>query len=126
MGSAVLLRGCIAWGTERSRIPRLPWFEVTGDAEVDKVEVTIGCAHDIGRFEITVDDGRFARVQVVEYRTELHAYVEHLLSWEASIRHSGQVALQCFALDEVEHEVPVPCVGKVVMYAWQVGMLQAR
>ena len=123
---AVLFWCGIARGTQGLRIPGLPRFEVTGNAEVNEIEMSSGRAHDIRWFEIAENDRRLASVQVVEHCAELDANINDLLFWKASIHCFVQVPLQRFALNEVCHEIPVLRVGKVVVQAWKVGVRQAR
>jgi hypothetical protein len=96
-----LLRGGIAWRTKRHGISRLSWFEVAGDTKVDEVEMTIGCPHDIGWFEITEDDGRYARVQVVKHSAELETDIEDFLKREMPTLCFLQIVLQIFAFNEL-------------------------
>src|SRR6266704_3918201 len=124
--STVLFWCGIAGGTQGFRINGLTRFAVTGNAEVNEIEMSSGRAHNIGWFEIAEDDRRLASVQVVEHCAELDANINDLLSWKASIHCFVQVPLQRFALDEVCHEIPVLRVGKVVVQARKVGMRQAR
>src|SRR6266704_798745 len=124
--STVLFWGRIAGGTQGLCIPELSRFEVTGNAEVNEVEMSSRRAHDIGWFEIAENDRRLASVQVVEHCAELDANINDLFCWKASMPCFVQVPLQRFALDEVCHEIPVLRIGKVVVQAWQVGMRQAR
>ncbi len=62
---AILLRGSIARRAKRHSIFDLARLEMAGDAKVNQVEVPFWCAHDISRFEVSKDDGRLARVQVI-------------------------------------------------------------
>ncbi len=103
---------------------------MASDAEVNQVEVPPWGAHDIGRFEVTKDDGRLARVQVIQHDAELQAGIEHLFNRKmplACLRIANgflQVNLQGLAFNVVHHEIPAPGVAKVVVDARQVRMAQ--
>src|SRR6266566_2784032 len=64
---------------EGNGIPGLPGFEMTGNTEINQVDVFVRGQHNVGGLEITKDDGRLACVQVVQYGAELDADAKDLL-----------------------------------------------
>ena len=82
---AILLRCGIARGAKGDSISGLPRFEVTSRAKVDQIEMAPGSAHDVSRLDITKDDRRLARVQVIKHGTKLDSYVQHGVQREAAI-----------------------------------------
>jgi hypothetical protein len=76
---AVLFRSRVARRTERHSISRLTGREATRYTKIDQVELSCGCAHDIGRLEITKNNRRLPLVQVVKYRAELERHLKHFL-----------------------------------------------
>src|SRR5712692_9757026 len=75
---AILFWRRIAQGAEDIGIFALPRLEVTNNAKIDQVEVSIGCPHDVGGLKVTEDDWGLARVQVVKGGTELDADIQNL------------------------------------------------
>src|SRR6266699_2811770 len=60
-------------------ISGLAQLKAPGNAEIDEVKRTRGRQHDIGRFEVTEDDGRQLTMQVIKHPTEADADFKHLL-----------------------------------------------
>src|SRR6266851_3281057 len=89
LGFTVLFWSSIASRTKGGCVLALARLKVAGNAEVDQVELTCGCAHDIAGFEVTKDDGRLTGVQIVKYGTELDADAQSFFYW--------QVPTFCFA-----------------------------
>ena len=129
--STILFWGGIPRRAKGNGVSGLPWLKAARNTKVDEVEMAVGCAHDIGRFQVTEDDGWFASVQIVENRTELDADVEDFMEGQ-SLRfpyltpYDIQILLQRFTLDEVYDEVPMLTISKVVVHAWEVGMHEIR
>src|SRR6266851_6127111 len=127
---AILLRGSIAWRAKRHGIFDLAGLEMTSDAEINQVEVPFWCAHDISRFEVPKDDGRLARVQVIQHGAKLETGIENLFNRKmllacVRIAHGFlQVDLQSLAFNVIHYEIPAPGVAKVVVDARQVRMAQ--
>src|SRR6266700_2392194 len=124
--SSILFWGGIAWGAERDSIHGLSWLKVASNAKVNQVEMTGRCAHHIGWLEITEDDGRLSRMEIVKHSTKLNTNSEDFLRWQTPTPCSIQVPLQRLTFDEVCHEIPVLSISEVVVYTWQVGECQVR
>src|SRR6266567_6882312 len=69
---AILFRRGVAGRTKSGCILHLARFEMTGDAEVDQVDESPWCEHDVTGFEVAENDGLLARVQVVQHTTKLY------------------------------------------------------
>src|SRR5260370_25608485 len=69
---AILFWRSITWRTEGGGNLHLACFEMTGDAEVDQVDESPWCEHDVAGFEVAENDGLLARVQVVQHTTKLY------------------------------------------------------
>src|SRR5713101_3463162 len=69
---AILFRRGVAGRTESRCILHLACLEMTGDAEVDQVDESPWCEHDVAGFEVAENDGLLARVQVVQHTTKLY------------------------------------------------------
>ena len=81
VGFALVLFGCgIALGTDHCG----GGFgeEVAGDAEVDEADMAGGIDDEVGGFEIAVDDGRLAGVEVVQGICDLEADRDDFLAGE--------------------------------------------
>src|SRR6266568_5916586 len=73
----VLLRSGVPQRAEGDGIFGLAWFEMTRDAEVDQVQLALKRAHDVSRLQITKNDWRLMRVQVIQHTTQLYANSEY-------------------------------------------------
>src|SRR2546425_10584094 len=64
-------------------------------------------------------------VQVVEYRRELDAAVDHFLDRKRSIASLAQIGFERFTRKKVHHKIPVTVFDEVIVDARKVGMNQA-
>src|SRR5437773_2195159 len=74
---AILLRSCITRRAKEHGVSGLTTLEAARYAKVDEIETSIRSAHYIRGLEITIDNRRFARVQIFKYCAELDANIEH-------------------------------------------------
>src|SRR6266487_5882124 len=100
-------------------------MKVAGNAKVDQVESAIRRSHHIARFEIAENNGRLARVQIVQRDTQLHTDVEGFIHREISASPLSQVGLQGFTLNKVHHQVPASGIGKIVLDLREIGVVQS-
>ena len=63
-------------------------------------------------------------MQVVEYRSELNAAIEHFLYRKRSIFPLPQIGFERFTLKEVHDEIPALIFDKIIVDARKVGMNQ--
>ena len=77
--------GSVAQRTKGMGIPGLSWFEAANDAKVDQVNVTVLCAHNVGRLEIAEDDRRLTCMQEIKSRAQLDTNIEHFFDGEIAI-----------------------------------------
>ena len=100
---AILFGGGITGGAHGDGILGLSRLMGAGDAEVNQLEHPFGGEHDIGRFEVTIDNRRLAGMQVLEHPAELNAIGDHLLFEERGI---GLVETRFERLpgDELHHQ----------------------
>src|SRR6266700_3786168 len=132
---AILLRRGVAGGAECNGIPGLSWLKMASNAEINQVDVAVESNHDIGRLEVTKNNRWLQPMQVTQHSAELCANVEHFLDRETTLTcerdteghsHSmAQVLLQRLAFNEVHHEIPVPCIEKMIVYTREVWMHEA-
>src|SRR5260370_13377064 len=100
-------------------------FKVAGNAKVDEVESVSRRSCHIPSFEITENNRRLVRVQVVQHGTQLNTDVEGFPHWEISTMRFSQIGLQGFPCNEVHHQVPASCLGKIVMDLGEIGVVQS-
>ena len=96
-----------------------------GEAEVHQEDVAVGGDLDVAGFQVAMQDGRLARVQVVERVAHGRADQDRLvLADRAGALHA---LAQVFAFDVVHHQVlALVADHKMVGNARQVGMPQVR
>src|ERR1700730_8568369 len=80
--ASILFRGGIARRAKGDGILALAGFKVTGDAKVDQVEMSLGCNHDVGRFEVTEDNWWLMIMQIIQYIAEDDTQFKYLIERE--------------------------------------------
>ena len=68
---AILLRCCIALGSQTGGICHTGFLELSGCTEVNEHDLAIRPQHNIGRFHIPVDNRWFSGMQVGKHITKL-------------------------------------------------------
>ena len=85
------------------------------DVEVDQHDLPRGCAHQIGGFHITVDDGRHVPVKMVERRRGLGDVAQHLRQRQPWVALVVEHPLEVDAVDPIHHhDVAVRILGEEV------------
>ena len=85
------------------------------DVEVDEHDAALRGAHDVGGLHVTVDDGRFMPMQVVERVGDLRQVVDHVLEREPRVALLLEHLLEVRAVDPVhDHHVAGAVMGEEV------------
>src|SRR5579884_2583019 len=103
---AVLFWRGVAGGAEIGSISGLTGLEMTGNAEVDQVDMPIRGAHDVRRLEVAEDDRRLLAVQVVQHGAELERDLNGLFDGQLLAGRAFKIVFQRLTLDISHDEVP--------------------
>src|SRR5258708_22997014 len=119
---AILFWSGITRRTQRNRIFYLSQFEMPGNPKINQVDLPVWCAHDIIRLEIAEDDRWLAHVQVGNNAADLYADLKYLNDRKIMYTFPRQVLAQCFAFNEVHHQIPASLLTELIVDARQIRM----
>ena len=119
----IVLRRGIALGAHLCRVGGLARLVEAGDAKINQPDCAMPVNHDVGRFQVTVDDGRALGVEVGQHVAQLFRPAQHVVHGQ---RPTGpiQPLLQRLALDESHDQKVLACFLKEVNGQRQVGVAQ--
>ena len=122
---AVLLGRGVSWREKPRRVVCLAEIEHASDAKVDQLDLTGAIDHDVAGFEVSKDDRRGTRMQVIQHITQLHSPHRNLRLGQRSTVSTLQDRLQRIAIHKVHHQVLLAAIGEYIGHFGQVRMLKS-
>lgn len=122
--SAILLWRGKARRAKRRGISDLARLETARNAKIDQVETTTGRAHNIGWLHIAKDNRRLKLMQVLQNVAKLTANINYFFERQARLLKLLEIFIERLTIYEIHHQVPVRCIGEMLVQARQVWMVQ--